>query len=307
MRLRILLSLALLIGAGALAVAAVGRTAVAPPDRKAPTRPTVDPDREPGELRPVFHFGATDNRTPGTQLKFRCAIDSPLLHPCAHIHRPFSALAFGSHLMRVRALDRAGNASRVAAYAFTVVATWDAAADFAQTPNPENPGRDRYGNTTWFYLYSGTTAHDPSDYHVLPVFLVVDQDPNFQVWRSTPAPWSAGAWVGWSGQRMIMHPGHYNLGQNAILGWRSPVTSSIKLHATISRNSNPCPVPQDGIIWSIDQGPNTLQSGPLAPGESKTVDITTSVAAGDSLYLTINGATDTNCDATNVDLTLMTQ
>ena len=298
MRLRILLALALLIGGGALAVTAVGRTAVPPPDRKAPTKPTVDPNRQPGELRPTFHFGATDNRTPGAKLKFRCAIDSPILHPCAHIYRPFSALAFGPHLMRVRALDRAGNASRVAVYAFTIVGTWDAAADFAQAPNPENPGRDRYGNTSWFYMYRGITG-----YEVLPVF--AEANPGYQHWYYGDYSVGRLPLVGWINGRMIMHPGLFP--ENAILGWRSPVTSSIRLRATISRNADPCPVPQNGIIWSIDQGANTLQSEPLAPGESKTVDITISVAAGDSLYLTINGGGDTSCDTTNVDLTLKTQ
>lgn len=251
-------------------------------------------------MQPVFHFGATDNRTPGAQLKFRCAIDSPLLHPCAHIYRPFSALAFGPHLMRVRALDRAGNASRVAVYAFTVVATWDASADFAQAPNPENPGRDRYGNTTWFYMYSGTTAHDPSNYQVLPVFGVTD--PTYQHWHIAEAT----PLVGWNGgQGLIMHPGFFP--ENVILGWRSPITSSIRLHATISRNAAPCPVAQNGIIWWIDQGATTLQTEPLAPGAIKTIDITTSVAAGDFLYLTINGDSDSACDTTYIDLTLMTQ
>jgi len=53
MRLRILLALALLIGAGALAVVTVGRTAVAPPDRKAPTRTTSSHARTV-DLDPVF-------------------------------------------------------------------------------------------------------------------------------------------------------------------------------------------------------------------------------------------------------------
>lgn len=302
MRLRILLSLTVLIGAAALGVTAVGSSSALPPDRKAPTRPTVDPDGESGELRPTFHFGATDNRTPGAQVKFRCAIDSPLLHPCAHVYRPFSALAFGPHLMRVRALDRAGNASRIAVYAFTVVATWDASADFAQAPNPENPSRDRYGNTTWFYLYSGTTAHEPSNYHALPVFAVTD--PTYQHWYFADSVGRLPL-VGWINGTIVMHPGLFP--ENAILGWRSPVTSSIRLHATILRNGDPCPAPSDGIIWWIDQGATTLQSGQLAPGESKTVDITTSVAAGDSLYLTINGGGDTACDWTFIDLTLVTE
>lgn len=288
-----------------LVLAAAGEAASPPPDRLRPTRPTIDGAPETPYLRPVFHFGARDNRTPPSQIRFRCGIDTPLLHPCARVYQPFSALAFGQHVLRVRATDRAGNTSRLATARFAVVGTWDAAADFPQAPRPENPAHDQYGNTTWFYLYSGTTAHDPSDYRALPVFTVVD--PNNQGWRSTAAPFPNGVFVGWGSGQISMGPGHYALGQNAILGWRSAVASSIKLQATIWQDQPSCGVPQNGIIWSIDQGAKTLQSEPLAPGEKKHVALTTTVTAGESLYLIVDGNGDTNCDGTLVDLTLLTQ
>ncbi len=214
-------------GAAGVVLAAVmvsgALAATVPRDRQPPTKPTVDGPRQPSVLRPVFTFGATDRRTPRGKLRFRCALDGSALRPCARIHRPNDALAFGEHTLRVRAIDLAGNGSRLASFTFKVIGSWDAANDFERAPRPANPGRDRYGNTTWFYLRSGTPAHEPADYHLLPTFAAIN--PTWEIWHShTGGPFdSAGSSIGFSNNRMVMHPGHFNLGQNAVLGWRSPV------------------------------------------------------------------------------------
>jgi hypothetical protein len=214
-------------------------------------------------------------------------------------------LSFGPHVLRARALDRAGNASRIASYRFTVVGAWDAANDFERAPRPANPGRDRYGNTTWFYLYSGTPAHDPSNYHLLPFFAVLA--PNREVWRNQ-ADGLGGSQVGFNNNQIIMHPGHWNLGQNAVLGWRSPVASTIRLGASIQQPPGNCGAAANGIVWSIDQGSRTLQSGVLAPGGNPAnTELTASVGAGETLYLVVNDAGDSNCDTTLVVLTVETQ
>jgi hypothetical protein len=214
-------------------------------------------------------------------------------------------LSFGRHVLRARALDRAGNASRIASFSFTVVGTWDAADDFERAPRPANPGRDRYGNTTWFYLYSGTPAHDPANYHLLPFFAVLA--PNWEVWRNQ-ADGLGGTGVGFNNNQIIMHPGHWNLGQNAILSWRSPVAATIRLAASIGPPANNCGGAPNWIAWSIDQGSRTLQSGVVAlGGESADTELTASVAAGEMLYLVINDAGDSNCDTTLVGLTVETR
>ena len=287
------------------AVAAVA-SAAPPRDLKAPTRPTVIASRETTDPRPVFHFRANDDRTAPAQLRFRCAVDSNTLRPCSRIMRPPRALTFGQHVLRVRAVDRAGNLSSVAVYGFTVVGLWEAAADFARGAAARNPGRDAYGNTPWFYLYSGTTAHEPSDYRALPAFEV--RDPFLELWYSVPGPFNhTGVWIGWSAGRITMHPGHPGLRQNAIIGWRSPVTTSIRLAATIEQNQIGCAVPQNGVVWSIDQGASTLRSGRLAPGEDVSVEMVTPVAAGEPLFLVVDANGDSNCDGTFVDLTLTTR
>ena len=93
------LVLALLLGvacSASVAIARDTRTSAPPRDRLAPTKPSVDTTRETVDLRPIFHFGARDNRTPPSRIRFRCSVDTLLLHPCARISRPSSNLALAS-------------------------------------------------------------------------------------------------------------------------------------------------------------------------------------------------------------------
>lgn len=276
--------------------------APAPPDRQPPTLPTIDGQKQPTILRPVFTFGATDRRTTRGKLRFRCAFDGSALRPCARIHRPNAALAFGMHTLRVRALDLAGNASRVASFSFRVVGSWDAARDFERAPRPANPGRDRYGNSAWFYLFSGGRVHDPTTYQLLPTFSVLA--PNWEVWLQAPNFQSAS--TGFSNNAMIMHPGPSNLGQNAILGWRSPRAAGVRLQAAISVVSPPCPVPANGIVWSVDQGERTLRTGSLGPGAVENIELSLTVAAGETLYVVVEDAGHSACDSTTVQLQIET-
>ena len=291
----------------AAALVAGAPAATAPPDRLPPTTPTIDGQLAPVVLRPVFTFGATDRRTPRGKLRFRCAFDGGSLRPCARIHRPAAALSFGGHTLRVRALDLAGNLSRVTSLSFRVVGEWDAAGDFERAPRPANPGRDRYGNSTWFYLYSGTPAHEPAHYHALPNFAVLAL--NWEVWHNSPGHphETPGGMTGFSNNRIIMHPGHWNLGQNAVLGWRSPVASDILVTARIENDDGTCGVPENGILWSIDKGSTSIRSGFLGPSGFTQLELTTSVSLGESVYIVVNDAGDSNCDTTVVDLTVETR
>ena len=291
----------------AAALVAGALAATAPPDRLPPTKPTIDGQAAPVVLRPVFTFGATDRRTPRGKIRFRCGLDGAPLRACARIHRPAETLAFGAHTLRVRALDLAGNLSRAASFAFSIVGTWDAAGDFERAPRPANPGRDRYGNSTWFYLFSGTPAHDPASYHALPTFAVLA--PNWEVWHNSPGHphETPGGMTGFSNDRIIMHPGHYNLGQNAVLGWRSPVASDVLVRLRIENDDRTCGVPENGIFWSIDKGTTSIRSGFLGASGFTQMELTTSVSVGESIYVVVNDAGDSNCDTTLVDLTVETR
>jgi YVTN family beta-propeller protein len=99
-------SVALLLGAFAGSVSAAAMTR----DHRPPSAPTVSGPRTTTNARPGYRFSARDNRTPARRLRFRCAFDSPALHACPRLYR--AQLALGQHVLRVQALDRAGNHSR---------------------------------------------------------------------------------------------------------------------------------------------------------------------------------------------------
>lgn len=275
-----------------LAVAATGEAATPRRDGTPPTRPTVDA-AETTDLRPTFHFGARDNRTPPTQIRFRCAIDSSVLTPCTRVYRPFSNLDFGRHVISVQAVDRAGNVSRLTSASFAVVGEWDAALDFAPAPRQENPGHDAYGNTVWFYMYSGARIHDPALYQLLPEFLIFDA--NNQEWttRSRFIPLVGG---NVTQKLMIFHPA---TDQFAILGWRSPYTGTINVQLELSFPDSVAQARSNGVVWSIDHGSSILQTSLLTPaGQPVSTTTTVDVTSGDMLYLTIDDNNDTESDTT---------
>jgi hypothetical protein len=274
-----------------------------PPDRLPPTKPTIDGQLAPTVLRPTFTFGATDRRTPRGKMRFRCAFDGAALRPCARIHRPVGALSFGEHTLRVRALDLAGNMSRTASFSFQVVGSWDAARDFERAPRPANPGRDQYGNAAWSYRYSSQgRSHDPATYELLPTFAVLA--PNWEVWLLAPDFQSAS--TGFNNGQIILHPAPSHLGHNAILAWRSPVNATVRLQAAVYRLHLDCPVPANGVVWSLDHGNRTLRTGTLVDGSAENFELSLTVTAGESVYLVVGDNGDSNCDSTGARLSIET-
>lgn len=65
-----------------------------------------------------FSFFANDQDTPPQRLRFRCAIDAKRLHPCAARKRV--RLPARRHVLRVSAVDPAGNRSKVRVVRFVV-------------------------------------------------------------------------------------------------------------------------------------------------------------------------------------------
>ncbi len=203
----------------------------------------------------------------------------------------------------MRALDLAGNVSRATSLSFRIVGSWDAAGDFERAPRPANPGRDRYGNTVWSYRYSSQgRSHDPATYELLPTFSV--RAPNWEVWLLSPDFQSAS--TGFSNSQMILHPSPSHLGQNAILGWRSPLATTVRLQASLFRLHLDCSVPANGVVWSLDQGNRSLRSGTLVDGTAENFELTLTVAAGESLYVIVGDNGDSNCDSTGVRLSIET-
>jgi hypothetical protein len=277
---------------GAVAVAVIlvltssGEGAVRPPhDRVPPTQPTVDVTNT-SDLRPLVHFGARDNRTRPSRIRFRCGIDGASLRPCARVYRPDAPLDFGSHVVNAQAFDRAGNGSRLATATFAIGA-WDAAADFPAAGQQENPAHDSYGDITWFYLYSVARLHDPTLYRPLPEFHVVGGDNQ---------EWSLGVnadgtivipLVGSNlAQRlMIFHP---DTDRFAVLGWRSPFSGKVTISAELRFPDPVAQVRSNGILWSIDRGASQLQGALLTPGMEAHATTTIDVTSGQTVYLVID-------------------
>jgi hypothetical protein len=82
-------------------------------DSRSPSRPRVVRLRRGNSTLTQFRFSSTDAGTPTRRLRFRCAVDSKRLHACGSRYRV--RLPSGRHVLRVRALDPAGNQSGVSA------------------------------------------------------------------------------------------------------------------------------------------------------------------------------------------------
>jgi hypothetical protein len=81
-------------------------------DGTAPSRPRVTGQRRPSAGRATYRFSARDAVDRPAQLSFRCALDSRRLRSCAT--QVTKRLSRGNHVLRVAAVDRAGNISKPA-------------------------------------------------------------------------------------------------------------------------------------------------------------------------------------------------
>jgi hypothetical protein len=80
-------------------------------DTQEPSKPNVAVARRPGGSRMELRISATDRGTPGDRIRFRCKIDAKPFHACSA--RVRLRLRPGRHVLRVVALDPAGNRSVV--------------------------------------------------------------------------------------------------------------------------------------------------------------------------------------------------
>lgn len=268
-----------------------------PPDRTPPSAPVVDGLPQTYDIEPVFIFSAHDRRTPAARIRFECAIDAAALHPCTDEYS--ERVDFGRHVLRVRALDRAGNRSRITSFDFLVFALWDAADDMLLSPGQVNPNPDRYGNTPWRYMWSPSRAHDPSQYRLFTHYTVVDAfREQWDVGDFQPMPFPPRPLVGFdlSQRRILMHPYPEEF---AVLGWKSPMSATIDYVGSIA-STDPC---SRGITWSIDKGATTLVSGTLGGGQSQRLEGSFTVTGGESIYFVLDPGPDDICDTSAVELT----
>jgi hypothetical protein len=78
-------------------------------DTRPPSRPRVAGPRKLERARATYRFSARDAIAPQRRLRFRCSFDKRRLKPCAN--RATRRLEKGRHVLRVAAVDEAGNVS----------------------------------------------------------------------------------------------------------------------------------------------------------------------------------------------------
>jgi hypothetical protein len=81
-------------------------------DTTPPAKPTIAGPRRTSLRRPTFLLASRDALTRPSDLRFECSLDGQTLRTCGRRYRPL--LRAGRHTLRVRAVDRAGNASPIA-------------------------------------------------------------------------------------------------------------------------------------------------------------------------------------------------
>ena len=59
-----------------------------------------------------------------------------------------------------------------------------------------------------------------------------------------------------------------------------------------------------GIIWSVDQASESLQTTILPAGEASAFDLTTTIRKGETLYFIHDPGSDSNCDSAFVTLAI---
>ncbi|MDQ3876157.1 MAG: CAP domain-containing protein [Actinomycetota bacterium] len=93
------------------------------PDQTPPSRPAVRGPRETFDPAPTYRFSSRDGRTPRAKIRYRCSFNSSRLHPCRARYR--QPLAFRSHVLRVQAVDAAGNRSSITRIVVVIRASAD--------------------------------------------------------------------------------------------------------------------------------------------------------------------------------------
>src|SRR6266566_4586537 len=97
-----------------------GMSAAPARDKTPPSAPRVQGPRRTSNHAPRFRFRSSDPDNPAGKLLYRCSFDSRHLHACAP--RYSQRLKTGKHLLRARALDSAGNRSRLTTVVIRITA-----------------------------------------------------------------------------------------------------------------------------------------------------------------------------------------
>lgn len=194
------------------------------------------------------------------------------------------------------AVDRIGSLFPTGSASAAPRQVWDPVADFRFAPNQLNPSPDSYGNPdVWSYLRSTTAEHEPQAYILFPRF-------NGTAWEERGL---ANLFVSLGGpdQPITMHPwSDGTTRKNAIIGWTSPIDGQVSISGHVSRAQTSCDVSTGLIVFTVDQGSETLRTVRLRLGQGADFTATATVTQGEFLYFVVDADADARCDLTNLTL-----
>jgi hypothetical protein len=203
----------------------------------------------------------------------------------------------------------------------TATLTWNLWKDVGATSNQVSFSQG--SNGVWYFLESGNFSHDPFSYQFLTDYQVQCKTSAGEVpidgvpcWRD-PAPDNQGNTVPEVGfnftdatqfilpglpvppRSLFIHPGMTRLG---IVGWKSPVNGSVSIVGSFKDLDSNC---GNGVLWSIDNGSNTLRSGDLSNGGAERFSFSSPVKKNQVLYFIVDPKDgDYFCDTTKLKLVI---
>jgi hypothetical protein len=195
--------------------------------------------------------------------------------------------------------------------------TWNLSKDIAGTGNQISFSQGARG--VWYFMESSSLAHSPLIYRFLgefnaparPATEIVIPD-GFSCWQN-PATVVPDVCFNFNATPVTLEgfevpPGtvdmHPDADGFAIVAWKSPLNGTVAVRGAVGDLHDAC---GNGVLWSIDRGGETLQSGDLPNGEAQTFDLArVGVRRGDVLYFVVDPKDgDHVCDSTSLDLTIM--
>ena len=163
----------------------------------------------------------------------------------------------------------------------TTQTTWKLSENLLATNNQISFNQG--SNGVWYFLQSSSFQHDPKTYKFLseysspcksnpiqvlidgvtcwinPVLDLVGNNAPIVMVNFTYATQFTNNF-GIPPRSVVMHPG---MGGLAIIGWKSPTTGTVNIAGYFSDIDPNC---DNGVIWSVDKGSQTLASGTIANG-----------------------------------------
>jgi hypothetical protein len=200
--------------------------------------------------------------------------------------------------------------------------TWELPNDVLGTSNQISFNQG--ANGVWYFMESNSLVHDPLTYRFLPNFTApcswgtlgvqtglacwADasdafhisnfEDPKIILNASSQSQSFYGLNI--LPNTLAQEPGPFQL---AIVAWQSPVDSNVKVVGTFTALES-C---ANGVLWSVDKGSTTLNSGMLLSGSASFTLPTVGVKNGEVLYFTLDPNGNFNCDTTALQVSIVGQ